>query len=624
MADTDISVQVLRADGTLRRSRDGRRPGHADRARSRFRAGAARGATITGSAPFTDGQSHLYAATVLRPAGAAGPRAVVLSLPDRSRAAAIADLVRTLPLVVLVERDRRAAAGPAPVALGRRPAAPAGRGDRRPARPVGARSAAARGPERGPRAHRPVQRHGRRADRRPPARDRAAGRPPARPADAAHGDRRVCRGPRRRDGRRPRRRAGGPHDRRGGGAPGTAGRRARGGRAAPPGRRRTPAGAARRRRDRAASTAARFESAAVAAGDRAGGRRRAIRPPARGRRPGADSLAFVADRGAVERIMANLVNNALAATPSGGHVWLSATAGPSARPGQRPTSVVLAVTDDGPGLPTGQPRHASSSASTAPTRRGPDRAAVSASPSSASWRPRTAEPPMPRTSRHTAPGSASCCRTVPRSSLRLRGSPATRVSRSAGLPDDRDRLPGGRIGGPDAARPLGRPDGDPGRPRPPRPRPRRSARAPATSRRAGRTRASRPVASQNDDSVGTPVGTIRAPSHRPGDQAADVGGVVDRTAGGEAEREVDHDQDADLADERAGSGGRPGDAGVRRPAACRTARRSRRTRRPPARRRRTRSCPSSPRRPGRGRRAGIVPGRTSARRSVPPGTARTC
>ncbi len=64
--------------------------------------GAVRGATITGSAPFTDGQSHLYAATVLRPAGAAGPRAVVLSLPDRSRAAAIADLVRTLPLVILL------------------------------------------------------------------------------------------------------------------------------------------------------------------------------------------------------------------------------------------------------------------------------------------------------------------------------------------------------------------------------------------------------------------------------------------------------------------------------------------------------------------------------------------
>jgi two-component system OmpR family sensor kinase len=71
----------------------------------------------------------------------------------------------------------------------------------------------------------------------------------------------------------------------------------------------------------------------------------------RGRDPDAGSaaepLGFVADRGAIERIMANLISNALAAAPSpGGHVWLSAVAGSH-------ETVTLAVTDDGPGFPPG-------------------------------------------------------------------------------------------------------------------------------------------------------------------------------------------------------------------------------------------------------------------------------
>jgi two-component system OmpR family sensor kinase len=56
----------------------------------------------------------------------------------------------------------------------------------------------------------------------------------------------------------------------------------------------------------------------------------------------------MADRGALERIMANLISNALAAAP-GGQVWLSSSAGPSGRP----ETVILAVTDDGPGFPPG-------------------------------------------------------------------------------------------------------------------------------------------------------------------------------------------------------------------------------------------------------------------------------
>ena len=101
VADTDISVQVLRADGTYVDLGTAGGPAVPTGTIS-IPASAPRGATITGSAPFTDGQSHLYAATILRQVGVAGPRAIVLSVPDRSRAAAIADLVRTLPVVVLV------------------------------------------------------------------------------------------------------------------------------------------------------------------------------------------------------------------------------------------------------------------------------------------------------------------------------------------------------------------------------------------------------------------------------------------------------------------------------------------------------------------------------------------
>jgi signal transduction histidine kinase len=69
-----------------------------------------------------------------------------------------------------------------------------------------------------------------------------------------------------------------------------------------------------------------------------------------------NQLEFVADRGALERIMANLISNALAAAP-GGHVWLSAAAGPpiviGSSSGATSETVTLAVTDDGPGFPPG-------------------------------------------------------------------------------------------------------------------------------------------------------------------------------------------------------------------------------------------------------------------------------
>jgi signal transduction histidine kinase len=67
---------------------------------------------------------------------------------------------------------------------------------------------------------------------------------------------------------------------------------------------------------------------------------------------------LMADRLAVERILANLIANALdaldapdAGETSAGHVWLGL--GPAVRAGDAASSVVLSVTDDGPGFPPG-------------------------------------------------------------------------------------------------------------------------------------------------------------------------------------------------------------------------------------------------------------------------------
>jgi signal transduction histidine kinase len=67
-------------------------------------------------------------------------------------------------------------------------------------------------------------------------------------------------------------------------------------------------------------------------------------------------LPFVADRLAVERILGNLVENALAVVPaSGGHVWLEARPDPavSSATGRPGAGVVFLVSDDGPGFPPG-------------------------------------------------------------------------------------------------------------------------------------------------------------------------------------------------------------------------------------------------------------------------------
>ena len=66
--------------------------------------------------------------------------------------------------------------------------------------------------------------------------------------------------------------------------------------------------------------------------------------------PGEPALHFTGDRLAVERILQNLLENALSVLPKGGHVWLRAAV--LQLPG-RPAGVSLAVTDDGPGFPPG-------------------------------------------------------------------------------------------------------------------------------------------------------------------------------------------------------------------------------------------------------------------------------
>ena len=101
VAGSGIGVQLLRADGSyvdLGESPTDARPA----APIPIPAAGVRGQTISGSATFTDGRSYLYAATILRAANGSGPRAIVLSRPDQSRALALADLVRALPLVLLL------------------------------------------------------------------------------------------------------------------------------------------------------------------------------------------------------------------------------------------------------------------------------------------------------------------------------------------------------------------------------------------------------------------------------------------------------------------------------------------------------------------------------------------
>jgi len=349
VAGSGIEAHLLRADGTYTDVTES--PGSAvPSGPIAIPAAAVRGQTLSGAIDFTDGRQHLYAATVLRPASATGPRAIVLSLADRSRALALADMATALPLMVIVGAAvglplafllvrsvggplRRLALATADLPTGEqyRPLPLEGPGE---IRELTARFNAMAEELEVARAREASLLADLRHDLRTPL-TVIAGYATALSDGTATGD----------DAIRAAQTIGEESARleRLGDELGAVERLRRGAEGLRPG----PIDAT----ELLASSAERFRAAAVSAGvelEVLGAADRGVAPT--------DRLEFVADRGALERIMANLISNALAATP-GGHVWLSAAAGPPITVGasSRAASetVILAVTDDGPGFPPG-------------------------------------------------------------------------------------------------------------------------------------------------------------------------------------------------------------------------------------------------------------------------------
>lgn len=354
VAGTGTEVHILRADGTY--SDLGEGSGSAGPAGPiPIPDDAVRGSSITGAFAFTDGEPYLYAATVLRQAGVAGPRAIVLSQRDRSRAAALADLVRALPFVLIVEAVVglplllllvRSVGGP----LRRLSSATADLPQRESHEPL---------PLEGPAEVRDLtDRFNAMAEELATARARET----AMLADLRHDLRTpltVITGY-----------AAALVDGTAEGDDVSRAARTIGDEAARLERLVDELGAVERLRrgaeglrpepiealDLLRSSAERFRAAAVAAGIEL----TIVDDPSDASDPGSpgnDPPNVVADRGALERIMANLITNALAAAPSpGGHIWLSATTGNRPGASDAPAggdTVILSVTDDGPGFPPG-------------------------------------------------------------------------------------------------------------------------------------------------------------------------------------------------------------------------------------------------------------------------------
>jgi signal transduction histidine kinase len=351
VAGTGTGVHLLRADGTY--TDLGEVTGTAVPASPiAIPDDAVRGATVTGELEFTNGEPYLYAATVLRQAGGSGPRAIVLSQRDRSRAEAFGEMVRALPFVFLVGAIVglplvlllvRSVGGP----LRRLTAATADLPQRESHQPL---------PLEGPAEVRDLtDRFNAMAEELATARSRET----ALLADLRHDLRTpltVITGY-----------AAALSDGTVEGDDAVRAARTIGDEAARLERLVDELGAVERLRrgteglrpehidasELLRSSAERFRATAGAVG---------IELAVVDSADSVGSLGFVADRGAVERIMANLISNALAAAPSpGGHIWLSATAGAAgARDGAGAggdagagKTIALAVTDDGPGFPPG-------------------------------------------------------------------------------------------------------------------------------------------------------------------------------------------------------------------------------------------------------------------------------
>jgi signal transduction histidine kinase len=99
VADSGITVHVLAASGIATDVGPG---DPAPASAIPIPATAKVGDTLTGQVRFGDGDVHDYAALVLRGPNSVAARAILLSEVDRSGAEALRDLTRTLPLVILV------------------------------------------------------------------------------------------------------------------------------------------------------------------------------------------------------------------------------------------------------------------------------------------------------------------------------------------------------------------------------------------------------------------------------------------------------------------------------------------------------------------------------------------
>jgi signal transduction histidine kinase len=339
VAEEGVSVELITADGRVVDLGGDPIP----IARYPVNSTAGRGTVETGSILGTDGESYLYAATTLRNPNAAGPvRSIVLVQPDNSGAEAIRDLTRTLPLVLILVLVAgapiaylltRSVTGPLRRLAAATADLPAGE-----LRPL---------PLEGPTEVRELtERFNAMAAELAETREREA----RLLADLRH------------DLRTPLTVIGGfaaaLSDGTAVGDDATRAAQAIGEEAARLERLVAELEALERLRDGAAGlrperldagallreTVARFAPTASAA------EVELAEVPAGTDGPG--DLSFVADRLAVERILGNLVANALAAVSAGGHVWLAArsvtTIGPTGEPG-----IALSVTDDGPGFPPG-------------------------------------------------------------------------------------------------------------------------------------------------------------------------------------------------------------------------------------------------------------------------------